>query len=229
MKVLLAASSGLVVLALAFAQQPAEQKPAPSTSPTPASQSTLLGVNVLFTVTDKKGRFITDLTKDDFAVAENKKPQIIQEFTAETDLPLRIAILIDTSNSIRDRFKFEQEAAIEFVNSVIRPRQDKAMLVSFDTAAELVADLSDDTTKLAKSIRDLRPGGGTALYDAIYFACRDRLQQDQPRHKFRPRDHYRQRWRRQPEPRQPRPGARDGAEGRCRDLFDLDQHLEDRK
>src|SRR5437870_6330306 len=185
MKVLLAAFSGLVVLALAFAQQPAEQKPAPVDQPNTRITIDVTRVNVLFTVTDKKGRFITDLTKDDFAVAENKKPQIIQEFTAETDLPLRIAILIDTSNSVRDRFKFEQEAAIEFVNSVIRPRQDKAMLVSFDTAAELVADLSDDTTKLAKSIRDLRPGGGTALYDAIYFACRDRLQQDQPRHKFR--------------------------------------------
>jgi VWFA-related protein len=74
---------------------------------------------------------------------------------------------------------------VEFINSVIRPREDKAMVVSFDTAAELVSDLSDNPEKLAKSIRDLRPGGGTALYDAIYFACRDRLQQDQPRHKFR--------------------------------------------
>jgi VWFA-related protein len=139
----------------------------------------------LFTVTDKKGRFITDLGKGDFVVTENKKPQVIQEFTAETDLPLRIAILIDTSNSIRDRFKFEQEAAVEFINSVLRPKEDRAMVVSFDTSAELVSDLIDDPEKLAKSIRNLRPGGGTALYDAIYFACRDRLQQDQPRHKFR--------------------------------------------
>ena len=142
-------------------------------------------VNVLFTVTDKKGRFITDLGKDDFVVTENKKPQVIQEFTAETDLPLRIAILIDTSNSIRDRFKFEQEAAVEFINSVIRPKEDRAMVVSFDTEAELVSDLIDDPEKLAKAIRNLRPGGGTSLYDAIYFACRDRLSQDQPRHKFR--------------------------------------------
>ena len=82
-------------------------------------------VNVLFTVTDKKGRFVTDLDKDDFDVIENKKPQVIQEFTAETDLPLRLAILIDTSNSIRDRFRFEQEAAIEFINSVVRPRKTR--------------------------------------------------------------------------------------------------------
>jgi Ca-activated chloride channel family protein len=175
----------IFVLALASAQQPVAQKPEPVDPADTRIKVDVTRVNVLFTVTDKKGRFITDLGKDDFLVTENKKPQVIQEFTAETDLPLRIAMLIDTSNSIRDRFKFEQEAAIEFINSVIRPREDKAMVVSFDTAAELVSDLSDSPEKLAKSIRDLRPGGGTALYDAIYFACRDRLQQDQPRHKFR--------------------------------------------
>lgn len=142
-------------------------------------------VNMLFTVTDKKGKFITDLTKDDFQVIEYKRPQTIQEFTAESDLPLRIAILIDTSNSIRDRFRFEQQAAVDFITSVIRPRQDKAMVVSFDSSAELVSDLIDDPEKLATAVRSLRPGGGTALYDALYFACRDKLQQDQPRHKFR--------------------------------------------
>ena len=142
-------------------------------------------VNMLFTVTDKKGRFITDLGKDDFQVVENKRQQVIQQFTAESELPLRLAILIDTSNSIRDRFKFEQQAAIEFINSTVRPRQDKAMIVSFDSAAELVADLMDDTEKLTRAIQSLRPGGGTALYDAVFFAARDKLQMDQPRDKFR--------------------------------------------
>jgi len=179
------AVGGILVWALASAQQPAAQKAEPVDLSDARIKVDVTRVNVLFTVTDKKGRFITDLVKEDFSVTENKKAQAIQEFTAETDLPLRSAILIDTSNSIRDRFKFEQEAAIEFINSVIRPREDKAMVVSFDTAAELVSDLSDEPEKLAKAIRSLRPGGGTALYDAIYFACRDRLQQDQPRHKFR--------------------------------------------
>ena len=185
MKAWHAALGAVFVWALASAQQPAAQKPEPIDPSDARIKVDVTRVNVLFTVTDKKGRFITDLVKEDFSVTENKKAQAIQEFTAETDLPLRIAILIDTSNSIRDRFKFEQEAAIEFINSVIRPREDKAMVVSFDTAAELVSDLSDEPEKLAKAIRSLRPGGGTALYDAIYFACRDRLQQDQPRHKFR--------------------------------------------
>jgi VWFA-related protein len=142
-------------------------------------------VSLLFTVTDKKGRFITDLNKSDFEVVEGKRQQTIQEFTAESDLPLRLGILIDTSNSVRERFKFEQEAASQFIDSVMRTNLDKAMVVSFSESAELVSDLITDTDKLTKAIRDLRPGGGTALYDAIYFACRDKLSQDQPRYKFR--------------------------------------------
>jgi VWFA-related protein len=142
-------------------------------------------VSLLFTVTDKKGRFITDLNKSDFEVVEGKRQQTIQEFTAESDLPLRLGILIDTSNSIRERFKFEQEAAGQFIDSVMRTNLDKALVVSFDTSAELVSDLINDTDKLTAAIRSLRPGGGTSLYDAIFFACRDKLSQDQPRYKFR--------------------------------------------
>ncbi len=142
-------------------------------------------VNMLFTVSDKKGRFITDLTRDDFEVFESKKPQSIIEFSAESDLPLRLAILIDTSNSIRERFRFQQEAATAFIDGTVRPRQDKALVVSFDTAAELVTDLTDNIGVLEKAILGLRPGGGTSMYDAIFFACRDKLMQDQPLYKFR--------------------------------------------
>jgi VWFA-related protein len=183
MKLLLAIFIGAIGVSL-IGQQP-DQKPARTE---PSDARIILDVNrvnMLCTVTDKKGKFITNLVKDDFQVVESKRPQIIHEFTAESDLPLRIAILIDTSNSIRDRFRFEQQAAVDFINGVIRPRQDKCMIVSFDSDAELVLDLSDDPEKLAAAVRDLRPGGGTALYDALYFACRDKLQQDQPRHKFR--------------------------------------------
>jgi VWFA-related protein len=140
---------------------------------------------MLFTVSDKKNHFVTDLTKDDFEVFESKKPQSIIEFAAESDLPLRLAILIDTSNSIRERFHFQQEAAIAFIDGTVRPRQDKAMVVSFDTAAELVADLTDEIGPLEKAIQSLRPGGGTSLYDAVFFACREKLMQDQPLYKFR--------------------------------------------
>src|SRR3954471_23731745 len=84
----------------------------------------LTQVNVLYTVSDKKGRFVTDLTVNDFEVLENKKPQFIQQFTAEADLPLRLALLIDTSNSIRTQFRFEQQAAIRFMNDAMRPKED---------------------------------------------------------------------------------------------------------
>jgi Ca-activated chloride channel family protein len=182
MKRLLAAV--IFILGVSLAAQQPPQTPA---SEAPDTRITLEvnRVDMLFTVTDKKGRFITDLGKDDFLVLENKRSQIIQEFSSESNLPLRIAILVDTSNSIRDRFKFEQQAAIDFVNSVIRPEQDRAMIVSFDSSAELVADLISDTEKLGAAIRSLRPGGGTALYDALYYACRDKLQLDKPRYRFR--------------------------------------------
>lgn len=142
-------------------------------------------VNFLYTVSDKKGRFVINLNKDDFEVLEEKKTQNILEFIAESNLPLRLGILIDSSNSVRDRFKFQQEAAVEFINSVIRPKEDRAIIVSFDNQVNLKADLTGDTDKLANTIRDMRPGGGTALFDAVYFACKDRLMQDQPLFKFR--------------------------------------------
>src|SRR5436190_12058834 len=84
-------------------------------------------VNFLYTVSDKKGRFVINLNKDDFEVHEEKKAQTILEFISESSLPLRLGILLDTSNSIRDRFKFQQEAAVEFVLSVVRPKEDRAV------------------------------------------------------------------------------------------------------
>jgi len=142
-------------------------------------------VNVLFTVTDKRGRFVTDLTQKDFLVREGKNPQKILQFSAESDLPLRLAIVVDSSNSIRERLRFIQESAIEFINSVMRPEQDRAAVISFDTAPELQADLSNNIEQLTHVIRQLRAGGGTSLYDAIFYSSRDKLMQDQPRYKFR--------------------------------------------
>jgi Ca-activated chloride channel family protein len=171
----------------AFAQAPPQKGPSKS-APEPSSDQTIrldvTRVPVLFTVADKKGHFVTDLTKDEFEVVENKKPQTILDFSGESNLPLRLAVLIDTSNNVRERFAFQQDAATEFVETVIRPVLDKAMVVSFDTSPELVAGMTGDISKLSASIRSLRPGGGSALYDGIYFACKEKLQ-DQPPEKFR--------------------------------------------
>jgi VWFA-related protein len=181
-----AAAAWLCAALWAGGQQPA----APAAGAAKSDEPSVIRVdvtrnNILFTVTDKKGRFITDLTKDDFEIMENRRPQAILEFAAKSDLPLRLGILIDTSNSVRDRFRFEQEAATDFVTSVLHPHVDKIMVVGFDTTAQLASDLVDDPDKAATAIRTLRPGGGTALYDALYFACRDKLGQDQPKHDFR--------------------------------------------
>ncbi|HEV2397707.1 MAG TPA: VWA domain-containing protein [Candidatus Sulfotelmatobacter sp.] len=133
-------------------------------------------VNVVFVVTDKKGRRVTDLKENDFRIVDdNKPPDEIRSFHAETNLPLQVGLLIDASNSVRDRFKFEQESAIEFLNQTIHPGKDMAFVVGFDVTPEVTQDFTDNTEALAHGVHELRPGGGTALYDAIYFACRDKL------------------------------------------------------
>jgi len=133
-------------------------------------------VNVVFTVTDKHGRYVKDLKKEDFKIIDDAKPAAeIRSFRAETDLPLELGLLIDASNSVRDRFKFEQEAAVEFLNQTIRRSYDTAFVIGFDVTPEVTQDFTDNTEALSSGVRMLRPGGGTALYDALYFACRDKL------------------------------------------------------
>ena len=133
-------------------------------------------VNVVFTVTDKHGKRVTDLKQADFRFVDDSKPAMeIRSFHAETNLPLQVGLLIDASSSVRDRFKFEQESAIEFLNQTVRKRFDQAFVVGFDATPEVTQDFTDETEKLSRGVRDLRPGGGTALYDAVYYACREKL------------------------------------------------------
>jgi len=172
--------------------QPAANPPAASPPTTPAQKppdapppaddalttirATTNEVNVVFTVTDKRGRRVTDLKQADFRVVDDSKPaEEIRSFHAEANLPLQVGLLIDASNSVRDRFKFEQESAIEFLNQTVRIRYDRAFVVGFDATPEVTQDFTDNTESLAHGVHELRPGGGTALYDAIYFACRDKL------------------------------------------------------
>jgi len=147
-----------------------------SDQPLPTIKARIDEVNVVFTVMDKKGHRITDLKQNDFRVVDdNKAPDQIRSFQAETNLPLQVGLLIDASNSVRDRFKFEQESAIEFLNQTIHPGKDQAFVIGFDVTPEVTQDFTDNTEALAHGVRDLRPGGGTAMYDAIYYACRDKL------------------------------------------------------
>jgi VWFA-related protein len=158
---------------------PAEKSADPSVpadDPLTTIRATTNEVNVVFTVTDKHGRHVTDLKQADFRVIDdNKPPDELRSFHAETNLPLQVGLLIDASNSVRDRFKFEQESAIEFLNQTVRPRYDRAFVVGFDATPEVTQDFTDNTELLAHGVHELRPGGGTALYDAVYYACRDKL------------------------------------------------------
>jgi Ca-activated chloride channel family protein len=165
------------------ADTPAKQTATPEAAPSgddTNSMATIVKVvnevNVVFTVTDKRGRFIKDLKKTDFQVIDDNRPaESIAAFHSETDLPLQVGLLVDASNSVRDRFKFEQEAAIEFLNQIVRPSSDKAFVIGFDSTPEVIQDFTDSTELLSRGVRSLRAGGGTAMFDAIYFSCRDKL------------------------------------------------------
>lgn len=133
-------------------------------------------VNVIFTVTDKHGKFVRDLKKTDFKILDNNlPPREITAFEAETDLPLRVGLLIDASNSIRERFLFEQQAASEFLQQIIRPRTDRAFVLAFDEVPDVTQDFTGDLDKLTQGIKAIQPGGGTAMWDAVFYACRDKL------------------------------------------------------
>jgi Ca-activated chloride channel homolog len=133
-------------------------------------------VNLIFTVTDKHGRFIPNLQQRDFALLDNQKaPAQVFNFTQQTNLPLRVGIMIDASTSIRQRFQFEQSAAIQFLQQVIRPQADLAFVMGFDVTPYVTQTYTNDQDKLEAGITKLRPGGGTALFDAVYTACRDQL------------------------------------------------------
>jgi len=174
---------------LAHAQQPpaappaaAAQAPAPQ-NPTPPGEapgqqkqmptiSVTTGlVHLVATVTDRRHNFITNLEQKEFKITEDGVPQEIKYFGRETDLPLRIGVLLDTSNSIRPRLEFEQDAAIDFLHSVIRRNKDMAFLMTFDNEPEVIQNYTGDIDLLTKAIRKQRAGGGTALHDAIFMAA----------------------------------------------------------
>lgn len=131
-------------------------------------------VNVLITVTDDKNRFVTDLLQNHFQVLEDGKPQQIVNFSRDNNLPLSIALLIDTSTSIAPKLEFEQQAASNFFFSVLRP-QDRALLMEFDARPELLQDFTNNPNDLAEQTKKLRAGGGTALYDALFDVAEQKL------------------------------------------------------
>jgi VWFA-related protein len=132
-------------------------------------------VNLIFTVTDKKGKFITGLKRENFGLLDDGRPPLaVLRFTQQTNLPLRVGIMLDTSSSIRQRFQFEQDSAVEFFLQILH-RDDRAFVEGFDIQTDLAQDFTNNVDLLNQGIRKLRPGGGTALFDALYKTCKDQM------------------------------------------------------
>lgn len=137
-------------------------------------------VNVLFIATDKRGRFVRNLNQNDFSFLDDHKPvQSIVNFRRETDLPLKMGLLVDVSGSVHTRFDFEQDAATSFMQHVIRAGFDKVFVMGFNGHQQVSQDFTDNVLLLSQAVHSLRDGGGTALYDAIYHACHDKLLKEQ--------------------------------------------------
>ncbi|MCI0421371.1 MAG: VWA domain-containing protein [Acidobacteria bacterium] len=178
----------LFLLALSLRSTPAEQANAQSPLASPAvtdaapSKKELVVdvdlVNVVFSVLDKKGKAITDLSQNEVSITEDDATQKITNFTREAGAPVALVVLIDTSNSIRAQFKVEQEAAIDFFHTTVRRRQDKAMLMSFDSTVDILQPFTDDADLLTKAVRRLKIGGGTKMFDAIQLACQEHLKKE---------------------------------------------------
>ena len=165
------------------AQQPA---PPPAAQSAPAAQqpdvsapTIRLGVNevnLIFTVTDRHGHYIPNLRQSDFALLDDQKaPSKVTSFHQQINLPLRVGVVIDASTSIRSRFQFEQQSATEFLLQILKAKSDRAFVMGFDSTPAIQQDWTNNIDALEAGVNRLRPGGGTALFDAVYTACRDKL------------------------------------------------------
>jgi VWFA-related protein len=189
-----------LVLAAAFAAAAlhAQQTPAPAaaqpasvpTAQTPAAQPAdqpadvgaytirlpVNEVNLIFTVTDKHGHYIPDLRQSDFALLDDgRAPARVNSFHQQINLPLRVGLVVDASTSIRSRFQFEQQSATEFLLQILKSKSDRAFVMGFDVTPNVTQDWTNNIDGLQTGVTRLRPGGGTALFDAVYTACRDKL------------------------------------------------------
>jgi len=169
-------------------QQPAAPAPAAGQQPAPGQQQApeedtgqilripVNEVNLIFTVTDKHGHYVANLKQSDFALLDDQKaPQKVTSFRQQINLPLRVGIVIDASTSIRTRFQFEQQAAVEFLLQILKAKSDRAFVMGFDVTPNVTADWTNNIDALETGINRLRPGGGTAMFDAVYTGCRDKL------------------------------------------------------
>jgi VWFA-related protein len=195
----------VIIVSAAHSQQPqtpapsapasAATAPVPAAKQAPATQSAQQGsaassgdqnppvipvvvneVPLIFTVTDGRGHYIPNLQQSDFALLDNQRaPAKVNRFLQQINLPLRVGLLIDTSTSIHSRFQFEQQSATEFLLEVLKAKGDRAFVMGFDVTPDVTQDWTNNLDALETGVNKLKSGGGTALFDAVYTACRDKL------------------------------------------------------
>jgi VWFA-related protein len=138
-------------------------------------------VNVVFSAIDRNGRMVKGLKADDFLIFEDHNPQKLQYFSdlsSASDVPLTVALLIDTSGSVKNKLEFEKGAAAEFFKDVLRKQKDLALIIQFDSEVNLVQDFTEDLDRLVQALDTLQAGNSTALYDAIFLAVEEKLKNE---------------------------------------------------
>src|SRR5712664_1117541 len=178
----------LFQISAAQSQQPKPPKPSsPSATPDQTQEREVVNirrVRLPITVTDKKGQFVTGLSAGDFLITEDKVPQQIDSFTSEenNNLPLYVGVLMDTSPSTAGKLKFEQESAMNFIQTVVRPRRDRVLFATFDDQITLRQDFTDRLELLDRAVFAVKASGKqTALYDAIWQFCDEKMRSAQGR------------------------------------------------
>jgi len=174
----------VAVVSIAAALSVSAQKPKASPSPTPSENPqgvekiAIRRVRLPITVTDKKGTFVPGLTKSDFIILEDKVPQTIETFSDDLSqtTPLYVAVLMDTSGSTAGKLKFQQESAMNFIQTVIKPRKDRVLFATFDDEINLMQDFTDKLDLLDKAVYSVKKiGTHTALFDAIWQFCDEKM------------------------------------------------------
>jgi Ca-activated chloride channel homolog len=165
------------------------QSQVPSTNAPADSQNrgqfdvNVLTVPLMVSVTDNKGKSITNLTKEAFKIHEDDRLQVIQNFARNNDLPLSIALLVDSSGSVIDKIKFERDAATDFFFNTVKRKKDRAMVIGFDSTVSLLSDgtpdgFTDEPERLAEAVKKIKAGGGTSVFDAVYIAAHQKLSRE---------------------------------------------------
>jgi Ca-activated chloride channel homolog len=155
---------------------PQTDKPKPGEDQEQVPIRPTVNVRLPITVTEgKSNRFVVDLKEADFEILEDKVSQEILSFVPQSNLPLDVAILMDTSNSVKPKLKFEKDAAVSFLYTMLKSRQDRALFATFDSQVELHQDFTNRLDLLSKAIDKVKAQGATRMYDAIHSVCEEKM------------------------------------------------------